>query len=149
MTSSVRAAAAEVHAYDQPAGCRDSRRLTVKGSMFAVLLTCFGCGYGSPTAPEQVLMGPRVSSDYVTLSGRVYEMETPTTGEPLIADVVIEVTDTEGSVARDRTAEDGSYRVVVNPGPVSVRLSKEGYEPKASHLVISSDIVLNFSLSPI
>jgi hypothetical protein len=85
----------------------------------------------------------------MSLSGWVYEMETPTAGEPALGGVLVEVTNKDGSIESDLTADDGSYRVLLRPGRVRVTVSKKGYAPESSDLHVLSDIVLNFSLRPI
>lgn len=117
--------------------------------MIAVLLGCFGCGLAGPTAPDDGLVRPTASSKYSALSGLVYETATAAAGEPPVSDVLVEVTNAGGSIESTRTADDGSYRVLLEPGPVRVTVSKKGYEPRNSHVVVASDVVLNFSLSPI
>jgi hypothetical protein len=116
------------------------------GLAVAVVSAGVACGHTAPTAPGAGTVTP---SDYVLITGAVYQRATTTAGEPRIAEVLVEVTHADGSVNSDLTDTDGSYQVRLRPGPVTVRAVKDGYQPRISSVVVSSDLVLNFSLSPI
>jgi len=102
-----------------------------------------GCGGELPLAPAQE--STTSAAELVTVSGQVY-LDAPW-GEPPIADASITVT-RDGVESIVTTAANGFYRVLVRPGAISIAASKEGYQPKAWSLVLSTDTVLNFSLAP-
>jgi hypothetical protein len=97
-----------------------------------------GCSRGSPVSPV---------AELATISGYIY-FQDPSGGEPEIANVLISVTESDGSQRMALSNAAGFYTISVRSGRVSITASKEGYEAKVWHLVLSNDTVLNFSLTP-
>ena len=116
------------------------RARNVRRLLFVALLLGFvaGCEEFSP--------GPTAVP--VRLSGHVYQRPTAEFGEPLLADVLITVEQTDGSQYTTRTDADGFYTVSVTRGIVSISAAKTGYQTNRSQFELSRDTVLNFSLVP-
>lgn len=117
---------------------RGTNRLLLCFAAVAVTVWAAGCGSRSPLSPDAGL---------VTISGYVY-FRAPSGGEPRIDHAVISVEDDGGSQALVVTNADGFYSMAVQAGRISITASKEGFEAKAWHIQLSSDTVLNFSLTP-
>jgi hypothetical protein len=103
------------------------------------LLFLPGCGRSSPTAPASA--GP-------TVSGYVYEVMLPGSGEPPIADVLITVTDDTGEATTGKTDGAGFYSVGAATGTVVVTASKDGYKSRQARFDVTDSTVLNFALRP-
>ncbi len=105
----------------------------------AVLAVGSGCGRQPPAAPGLGL---------VTISGFVYQEGTAEDGEPRLAEALITVQQVEGSPRTATSDAHGFYTVSVMSGPISITASKSGYVARASHVDLSDDTILNFSLMP-
>ena len=105
----------------------------------ALLAVGSGCGRQPPAAPGLGL---------VTISGFVYQEGTAEDGEPRLAEVLITVQQVEGSPRTATSDAHGFYTVSVMSGPISITASKSGYVARASHVDVSDDTILNFSLMP-
>lgn len=103
------------------------------------LTSVSGCEGSSPAAPD---------SAPVTISGYVYHSFTSDTGEPLLADVLITVSDATGVETRALSDRSGFYRVRAAMGMVVVTAAKQGYETRQSRFEVTGSTVLNFSLAP-
>ena len=118
---------------------RAFRRLAGGVAVFVVISGLAGCGNALPMAPS--LAGP-------TLSGHIYQDHTPSTGEPLLADALVTVTDADGSARSAVSDRLGFYTVSTAAGAISVSVSKDGYHTGVKQVALANDTVLNFSLSP-
>jgi hypothetical protein len=84
----------------------------------------------------------------VTISGFVYQEGTAEAGEPRLAEALITVQQVEGSPRTATSDAHGFYTVSVMSGRISITASKSGYVARASHVEVSDDTILNFSLMP-
>jgi hypothetical protein len=100
-------------------------------------------------ACAQQLPGAPSATTLLTISGYVYQQETPELGEPALADVLITVQETEGFVRTAQTDGMGFYTVSLRAGTtISITASKVGYTTRSSTVDLSKSAVLNFSLTP-
>jgi hypothetical protein len=98
-----------------------------------------GCGRQLPPVPGLGL---------VTISGFVYQEGTAEVGEPRLPAALITVQQLEGAPRTATSDAHGFYTVSVMSGPMSITASKSGYVARASHVDVSDDTTLNFSLMP-
>lgn len=82
-----------------------------------------------------------------TLSGRV--TETAPTEDVALSGAVVEVVGGPHDGKSDTTDEDGRYEIDELEGQVTVRASKEGYEPRQEDFVLGQDKERDFALDPI
>lgn len=106
-------------------------------------VTLVGCDQ-SPTAPDDLLRS-EANVDSLTISGQVYANLGPV--YPAIGNAVVVVDAADGSQVTGVSDAEGFYRLSVSRGSVTIRASKDGYDAKQSHFDLSSDTILNFSLS--
>jgi Carboxypeptidase regulatory-like domain len=99
-----------------------------------------GCGGHLPGAPGDIMP--------LTISGYVYEQEVAGSGEPMLAEVLITVQETDGSPRSAKSDGVGFYTVPVRAGTISITASKVGYGTRASSFYMSKSTVLSFSLTP-
>jgi hypothetical protein len=114
-----------------------------KGPIFFCVVAAMAAGSGcsssgSPVAPE---------AQAATISGYIY-FQDAAGGEPPIANVLISVKERDGSQSTAVSNAKGFYTVSARSGSISITASKEGYEAKEWQFVLSSDTILNFSLTP-
>ena len=127
------------------AGSRMPRRRAVRESLrlfsaaLLVLAVLPGCGGQLPVSP---------GSDPLLVSGYVYQEMAPASGEPPLADALITLRDAEGTVNTAVSDHRGFYTIRAAPGVVLVRVAKDGYDTRESHVALTDSIVLNFSLTP-
>jgi carboxypeptidase family protein len=105
----------------------------------ALCIVTSGCGNPMPTAPDA----------FLTISGHIYQQETPEFGEPGLSQVLVTVQESGGTTRTAQTNGAGFYVVSVRIGTVSVIASKEGYTTGGANFDLSNNTVLNFSLTPI
>jgi hypothetical protein len=99
-----------------------------------------GCGRRLPGAP---------GTGFLTISGHVYEQETPDSGEPLLAGVLITVQGASGLALTATSDAVGFYTLSIQGGIISITASKAGYESRVSSFDMLESTVLNFSLAPV
>ena len=121
-----------------------SRDESVRPQLFVMLVAAMtsvisSCGKPLPTAPDA----------FMTISGYVYQQQTPELGEPGLSDVLVTVQEEGGTTRTAQTNGVGFYVVSVRTGTVSIMASKEGYTTGGTNFDLSSNTVLNFSLTPI
>ena len=114
---------------------RTSRHRLLLVALLAAVVGCEGTSQGPTAVP-------------VRISGHVYQRPTAQFGEPMLADVLITVEQTDGSQCTTRTDAAGFYTVSVTRGIISISAAKPGYETNRSQFELASDTVLNFSLVP-
>src|SRR5688572_33311867 len=94
-------------------------------AMLSVVLSAglSGCERPLPGAP---------GTGFLTISGHVYEQETPESGEPLLAGVLITVQTAKGSALTATSDGVGFYTLSIDGGIISITASKVGYESRVS-----------------
>lgn len=103
-----------------------------------VLAAVAGCARQLPGAATRLL----------TISGHIYQQETPALGEPGITNVLITISDGQSPERTALSGPDGFYTVSVLAGSISISASKDGYGTQMSEFALVGDTVLNFSLAP-
>jgi hypothetical protein len=127
------------------ARCRTPSRITCEIKFLIQLFVAGLCAIVPGCGP---LPGAPSDIQALTISGYVYEQDTPALGEPKLADVLMTVQQTNQSPRTARSDTVGFYTVSVRAGPVSITATKAGYETRASSFDMSMNTVLNFSLTP-
>jgi hypothetical protein len=111
--------------------------------LLAVVLATSACGR-TVTGPDPVAVAPSVQP--VSVSGRVYM--TVNWGDPPIEEVLIDVKHANGAGHTTRTNDEGYYQFFVEPGNVTLVVTRDGFQGKQVQFDVKADTVLNFGLIP-
>ena len=133
--------------FRQPAarGDPNTRTKMTKLVFWALMIAIASCGCGqSITAPDDVPPLSTAPAEFATLTGRVYASVGPM--YPVIGGAVIEINESDGASRTVVSGGDGTYRISLRRGSVTVTASKDGFEPKQWQFDLITDTALNFSL---
>jgi ABC-type uncharacterized transport system auxiliary subunit len=111
-----------------------------------LILITSGCSSPSPAAPTTSPPVSQPAAQFASISGQVYA--NVSWGDPPIPDANVTVTESDGSIKRVTSDENGFYLIFVRAGDVSITASKDGYEARTWQLTLLRDLVLNFGLMP-
>ena len=118
--------------------------LTVSVISLSVILAS-ACGAEPPLAPSPQPQ-PLQPTESATMSGWIYERADA--DHPCLAGALIVVKYGYGTQKTTLSDGEGYYEITVQPGPITISASKEGYEAKTWELTLLKDTVLNFALIP-
>ena len=117
-------------------------------SLTAATLACCDCTAWITRGPDAIPLVSLGVVEHATISGWVYESSPA--GDPALPDALVEVVQaTDSRQDNEHVAADGSYRMSVQRGWVTITTSKEGYESTTWHFTVLQDTVLNFGLEPL